>query len=292
MSIQISRFCTFVFASFLLAACGPQARVLRVTAIPDKNPDLLLEKQDKLQDWLGAKLGVEVEVTPVSNYQAAVTAVVSGKVDLAWLGGVTTVKAMQQSKGGVMPLITRASDLEFRSYFIVGEGVEAKTLKDLKGRSFTFGGKSSTSGRVMPQYFMQKDFGIADPQSFFKTVAFSGAHDKTAEDVANGTVDAGVLNYKTYDNLVAAGKLDKSKARILWTTPNYVDYSWAVRGDLDEKLGAGITAKIKAAFLGLDSSKPEDKAILLLQSCERYVAADASAWDGIKSVLDAIDLER
>jgi phosphonate transport system substrate-binding protein len=276
----------------ILGACSSEAagpRPLRVSFLPDANPDELREKGDVFSAWLSAEIGIPVEVVPVTNYAAGVSAIVSGDQDLTWLGGVTTVQAMQQSEGKVQPLITRKSDLEFKSYFIVGEGVEASSVQDLKGKSFTFGSINSTSGCVMPQHFMQSEFGIANPEEFFASVAYSGAHDKTAEQVASGVVDAGALNYKTYDSMIADGRIDPKKARILWTTPNYVDYSWAVRGDVDERHEAGITDKIRTAFLSLNPSKPEHEAILALQSCKEYVAADPAWWDGIKAVLEARD---
>lgn len=280
--------CTFLA---LLAACSSEAtgpRPLRVSFLPDANPDKLREEGDRFAAWLGGEIGIPVEVIPVQEYSAAVSAIVSGDQDLAWLGGVTTVLAMRLSEGSVQPLITRKSDLEFKSYFIVGAGVAAKTLRDLKGKRFAFGSTGSTSGHVMPRHFLSEEFGI-DADAFFSHVAYSGAHDKTAEQVASGVVDAGVLNYKTYDSMVASGKLDPNKARILWTTPEYVDYSWAARSDLDERHGAGIRAKIKTAFLALDESQPADRSILDLQNCSQYIAAEVSWWDGIKSVLEALD---
>ncbi len=279
-----------ISALSLLAACSSEAagpRPLRVSFLPDANPDELREKGEVFSAWLSGEIGIPVEVVPVTNYAAGVSAIVSGDQDLTWLGGVTTVQAMQQSEGKVQPLITRASDLKFKSYFIVGEGVEAKTVADLQGKSFTFGSINSTSGCVMPQHFMASEFGIAKPEEFFSSVAYSGAHDKTAEQVASGVVDAGALNYKTYDSMLADGRIDGKKARILWTTPDYVDYSWALRGDVDERHAPGISAKIKAAFLSLDASKPEHAAILALQGCKQYVAAEAAWWDGIKAVLES-----
>lgn len=275
----------------LFAACSSETagpRPLRVSFLPDANPDKLREGGARFAAWLSGEIGIPVEVIPVQDYSAAVSAIVSGDQDLAWLGGVTTVQAMRQSEGRVLPLITRKSDLEFKSYFIVGAGVEAKSIKDLQGKRFAFGSIGSTSGHVMPRHFLREQFGV-DAEQFFSHVAYSGAHDKTVEQVVSGVVDAGAVNFKTYDTLVASGKLDPSKARILWTTPTYVDYSWAARNDLDQRHSAGLKARIKAAFLALDAGEPADRQILDLQHCSQYIAAEVSWWDGIASVLQALD---
>ncbi len=261
---------------------------LRVTAIPDANKDTLREDQEKITSWLRAKVGVPVEFLAVENYAAAVTALVSGQADLGWLGGVTTVQALKQSNGMVRPVVTRESDLHFRSYLIVGGAVPASSLRDLKGRSFSFGSKSSTSGHVMPRYFLEKE-GIV-PEQFFSRVAYSGDHTKTALDVASGAVDAGVVNYKLFDRLVAEKKVDPAKAKVLWTTPDFVDYAWVARNDVDARCGAGTLKKIVAAFVALDASRAEDQRVLAVQQAEKYLAAKVEWWDGIRAVVEKIDL--
>jgi phosphonate transport system substrate-binding protein len=148
--------------------------------------------------------------------------------------------------GKVVPLVQREEDSKFTSKFIVNAAVGAKSLKDLKGKSFAFGSASSTSGHLMPRYFLQKE-GIK-PETFFKNVAYSGAHDATVAWVASGKVDAGALNASVWDKLVESGKVDSSKVKLLATSPAFYDYNWTVRGNLDKKL----QERISAAFLKLD----------------------------------------
>ncbi len=284
----------------LLVLCLPSAGIvprpcaaeppqpLRVTAIPDANKDTLREDQERITSWLQARVGVPVQFLPVENYSAAVTALVSGQAELGWLGGVTTVQALKQSAGVVRPVVTRESDLHFRSHFIAGPGVAASTLRDLRGKSFSFGSKSSTSGHVMPRYFLEKE-GIV-PEQFFSRVAYSGDHTKTMLDVAAGAVDAGVVNFKLYDRMVAEKKVDPTKVKIVWTTPEFVDYAWVARSDVDGRCGAGTLDKIVAAFVALDASRPEDKKVLAVQQAERYLAAKVEWWDGIRAIVEKVDL--
>lgn len=263
---------------------------LRVTAIPDANKDTLREDQRKIVEWLQGKTGAPVEFMPVENYAAAVTALVHGQADLGWLGGVTTVQALKQSGGSVKPVVTRESDLHFKSDIIARSDLRAASLQDLKGKSFSFGSKSSTSGHVMPRYFLEKE-GLV-PERDFSRVAYSGDHNKTVLDVAAGTVDAGAVNYKYFDRMVAEKKADPARVKVVWTTPDFVDYAWVVRDDVDARCGPGTRQKIIDAFLALDPSRPEDKGILAVQQAERYVAANPSMWDGIRAVVDKIDLSR
>lgn len=256
--------------------------VLRVSAIPDEAPTELLRKFKPLGEYLEQELGMKVQFQPVSDYAGVVEALGSKRLDLAWLGGFTFVQARLRT-GDAIPLVQREQDEVFTSTFITAQP-DVNAHKDLKGKSFAFGSVSSTSGHLMPRYFMQQD-GI-DVDSFFSRVGFSGAHDATVAWVESGRVDAGVLNASVWDKLVEDGKVDTDKVRVYNRTPTYFDYNWTVRGDLDPQL----TERIKQAFLKLDPENPEHKAILDLQRASRFIETRAENYEGIEQAARAAGL--
>ncbi|MCM2320772.1 MAG: putative selenate ABC transporter substrate-binding protein [Pseudomonas sp.] len=264
------------------ALAAQAADVLKVSAIPDEAPTELQRKFKPLGAYLEKELGMPVEFVPVSDYAAVVEGIAADRVDLAWLGGFTFVQTRLKT-GNAIPLVQREQDEKFTSKFITADA-NVKSLQDLKGKTFAFGSVSSTSGSLMPRYFMQKD-GIV-PEQFFSRVAFSGAHDATVAWVQAGKVDAGVLNASVWDKLVAAGKVDTAKVKVIATTPTYYDYNWTVRGTLDPAL----TAKIKAAFLALDPANPEHKAILDLQAASRFIETKPENYTGIEEAARAAGL--
>lgn len=264
------------------ALAAQAADVLKVSAIPDEAPTELQRKFKPLGAYLEQELGMPVQFVPVSDYAAVVEGIAADRVDLAWLGGFTFVQTRLKT-GNAIPLVQREQDEKFTSKFISADA-SVKSLQDLKGKTFAFGSVSSTSGSLMPRYFMQKD-GIV-PEQFFSRVAFSGAHDATVAWVQAGKVDAGVLNASVWDKLVAAGKVDTAKVRVIATTPTYYDYNWTVRGTLDPAL----TAKIKAAFLALDPANPEHKAILDLQAASRFIETQPENYAGIEEAARAAGL--
>ena len=266
----------------LSATLAQAADVLKVSAIPDEAPTELLRKFQPLGAYLEQQLGMPVEFTPVADYPAVVEALASDRIDLAWLGGFTFVQARLKT-GNALPLVQRAEDARFTSKFITAKP-DVQSLADLKGKSFAFGSVSSTSGSLMPRYFMLQD-GIK-PESHFSRVGYSGAHDATAAWVQAGKVDAGVLNASVWDKLVANGTIDSNKVRVFATTPTYFDYNWTVRGTLDPAL----TAKIKAAFLALDPAIAEHKAILDLQAASRFIETAPENYPGIEEAARAADL--
>lgn len=266
----------------LSCALSQAADVLRVSAIPDEAPTELQRKFKPLGAYLEQQLGMKVEFVPVSDYAAVVEALASDRLDMAWLGGFTFVQTRLKT-GNSIPLVQREQDEKFTSKYITANPA-VKSLQDLKGKTFAFGSVSSTSGSLMPRFFMLKD-GIK-PEEFFSRVAYSGAHDATVAWVQAGKVDGGVLNASVWDKLVAAGKVDTSKVVVLDTTPPYYDYNWTVRGNLDPAL----TDKIKAAFLALDPAKPADKAILDLQAATRFIPTKAENYTGIEEAARAAGL--
>lgn len=258
------------------------ADVLKVSAIPDEAPTELLRKFKPLGAYLEQELGMKVEFVPVADYAAVVEALAADRIDMAWLGGFTFVQARLKT-GNAVPLVQREQDAEFTSKFITSDPA-VKSLQDLKGKTFAFGSVSSTSGSLMPRYFMLQD-GIK-PEDFFSRVAYSGAHDATAAWVQAGKADAGVLNASVWQKLVDAGKVDTDKVKVFATTPAYYDYNWTVRGNLD----ADLQAKIKAAFLALDPAKPEQKAILDLQAASRFIETQPANYEGIEEAARAAGL--
>ena len=257
--------------------------VLRVSAIPDEAPTELQRKFKPLGEYLSQATGMKVVFTPVSDYAAVVESLATKKLDMAWLGGFTYVQAKIRTHGTAIPIVQRAEDAVFTSKFITADPA-IKTLADLKGKTFAFGAPSSTSGSLMPRFFLQQD-GL-NPEKDFKTVAYSGAHDATVAFVAAGKAEAGVLNTSVWDKLVESKKVDTSKVRVFATTPTYFDYNWTVRGDLDP----AIVKKLTAAFLALDPSKPEHKAIMDLQRASKFIATDSKNYDGIEAAAKSAGL--
>jgi phosphonate transport system substrate-binding protein len=259
------------------AALAQGAGVLRVSAIPDEAPTELQRKFKPLGDYLKQATGLDVRFVPVTDYAAVVEGLATNKLDLAWLGGFTYVQARLRTHGGVVPIVQRAEDAKFTSRFIVPTNSTAKTLADLKGKTFAFGAPSSTSGSLMPRYFLLQA-GI-DPERDFKSVAFSGAHDATVAFVAAGRAEAGVLNASVMDKLVESKNANVEKVRVLAITPPYFDYNWTVRPGLDP----AITKKLTDAFLKLDPANPAMKEIMDLQRASKFIPTQNSNYDGIEA---------
>lgn len=256
---------------------------LRISAIPDENPQEMLRIYAPFAEYLTKEIGIPVKFTPVVDYAATVEGLAANRLEMVWYGGLTSVQAAKQAKGAHR-VIMRKEDAEFKSHFITRKDTGIKDLKDLKGKTFAFGSVSSTSGHLMPRYYLIK--GGVNPEKDFSKFSFSGAHDATAAWVESGQVDAGALNFLVWDKLVETKKVDTSKVNIFWTTPPYVDYVWTVRAGVDK----ATVEKITKAFLKLDYNKPDDKKLLDLHRTKGYIVAKDADWKGIEEAAVAAGL--
>jgi phosphonate transport system substrate-binding protein len=269
VSCRVVLACCFLLAARAGAADGP----LRVSMIPTTDPSRMIRDAEPLVARLEKATGRKVTLTIPQSYAAVVEALVQGQVDVAHLGGFTFVQA--NKRAGAVPLVQRDRDRAFHSKFITARD-DLRSLGDLKGKRFAFGDVNSTSGHLMPAYFMRKE-GV-DP-SVVDQAIYTGGHDATALAVAERRVDAGALDEAVWERLTKEGKVDPSKVRVFWTTPPFVDYVWVARKELDP----AVARKVAEAFLGLDPDKPEDRPTLELLSAKgRYVAVDAAAYGPLR----------
>jgi phosphonate transport system substrate-binding protein len=274
-------------ATLAFAAAAPAAPTFTFTAIPDEDESRLVERFGKVADYLGKQLGVAVKYVPVKSYPAAVTAFRNNEVQLAWFGGLTGVQARRLVPGS-QAIAQGAEDVAFVSYLIAntrtGLARGASLPQGIAGKSFTFGAKTSTSGRLMPEFYLRQATGKS-PEQLFSRVGYSGDHSKTIELVQAGAWDLGVLNYSVWKNEVQAGKVDPQKVQVIWETPAYPDYQWTIRGDADATFGAGFTGKVRKALLEMNDP-------VLLDSFERtkFIPASNADYQPIEDVAKAIGL--
>ena len=280
------RYSWIVIALLLVAVQLPAQEKLtefRVSVIPDENPQELLRIYAPFTKYLSKEIGLPVKFVPVVDYAATVEGLAANRLDLVWYGGFTSVQASRRAKGA-QRIIMRKEDAQFKSKFITRKGSGIRSLKDLKGKTFAFGSVSSTSGHLMPRFYLLQA-GIK-PEKDFAKFAFSRAHDATAAWVEAGRVDAGALNFLVWDKLVQSKKVDISKVVVFWTTPPYVDYVWTIRGGIDQKL----VKKISKAFLDLDYKNPVHRKLLKLHRTKGYIPAKDSEWKGIEKAAIAAGL--
>lgn len=245
---------TFFAAALSVLAFTASADPFVFTAIPDQDETQLIERFGAVEDYLEEQLGVEVRYVPVKSYAAAVSAFRNSQVQLAWFGGLSGVQARRLVPGSEA-IAQGEEDPEFQSYLIANTSTGLEPMDeltdDLKGMTFTFGAKGSTSGRLMPEFFLREAYGAA-PEEVFSRVGFSDNHTRTVRLVEAGTYQVGAVNYKVWEAGVEDGSINTDNVQVIWKTPHYPDYQWTIRGDVDQRFGEGFTDKVTQALLDMD----------------------------------------
>lgn len=271
----------------LLGTASPlAAQTLYFSAIPDDDETKLVERFGAVADYLEAELGVDVEYIPVKDYAAAVTAFRNDQIQLGWFGGLSGVQA-RIAVPGSQAIAQGAEDETFVSYFIANTSTgltESEEFPDMSGLSFTFGAQTSTSGRLMPEFYIRQETGEA-PEDLFSDVGFSGDHGQTLRLVASGAYEVGALNYTVYDQAEADALAEVKTAKVIWKTPPYPDYNWTIRGDVDERFGEGFTAKVQEALIGMT-----DEALLASFPRSAFIAADNAMYAPIEDTARELDI--
>ena len=264
--------------------------ILRFTAIPDQTSTELAEKFLPFSEYLSRELGVAVEYIPARDYQASVEMFKNGDVLLSWFGGLTGVQA-RQAVAGSRAIAQGAADPEYYSYFIAhqetGLGFSDQFPAAIADLRFTFGSVSSTSGRLMPEYFISENSGRSPQQFFTHPVGFSGSHDKTAELVESGQFQAGVINYKVYDRRVEKGQTDPEVCRVIWKTPHFADYNWTAHPELETLFGNGFTDRLQQALIHID-----EPLLLAALPRKRLISARNEDFEEIREVAEELDMLR
>jgi len=255
------------------------------TAIPDQDETRLVERFRRVVAYLERALGVPVQYVPVKSYAAAVTAFTNNQVQLAWFGGLTSSQA-RRAVPGAEAIVQGAEDAAFFSYFIANVSTGLTRSDDfpagIAGRSFSFGSRASTSGRVMPEHFIRQHFGRA-PEQVFSRVGFSGDHSRTIQVVQSGAFEVGALDFTVFDLESRLERVDGTKVRVIWQTPRFPNYNWTIRGDVDQRFGAGFKDRVRAALLGID-----DPAILGIFPRSRFIPASNADYAPMEAAARAL----
>ena len=240
-------FTLFVLSTVLFS------KTFTFTAIPDQDETKLKERFSKLAVYLTKELDVDVKFVPVKSYSASIAAFRNKQVQLAWFGGLSGVKARLIVPGSIA-IAQGVEDPKFKSFIIANTSTGLKFSeqfpKGIAGKTFTFGSKGSTSGRLMPEYFIKQNT-TKTPKELFTKVGFSGNHTKTVSLVQSGAYETGAVNFKVWNKGIKNGSIDTSKVVKIWETPDYPDYNFTAHGDLDEVYGKGFTKKLQNALINL-----------------------------------------
>lgn len=268
-----------------LIGCQPkETPTLIIGGIPDQNTSKLSERFEELAKYIEDETGIPTKYVPSADYAALVTGFSREEVHLGWFGGLTGVQARALVESSEA-IAHRPRDAEFKSVFIYNKNSDIQSLEDLKDKTFTFGSENSTSGHLMPRFFLMEE-GLTPEDILSQVPGYSGSHDKTWKLVESGAFDAGALNIAVWESAVDEGKVDLDKVDVFYTTPSYFDYNWTV-SNVDETFGEGTKEKIQNALFSFGKDKPD---LMALFQDESFVETNNENYQAILDVAKALKI--
>ena len=256
--------------------------VLKIGVLPDQDINTLKKRYSPLFKYISSKIGVPYEFIIAENYKDLLLQFKEKHIDIAYFGGFTFLRANKNYQA--VPLVMRDIDVHFTSYFIAKKHLTPQKILDFKGKSFSFGSKLSTSGHLMPRYFLNQK--KIDADTFFSKVEYSGSHDRTAYNVRDGIVDIGVANSKIIDEMLVDKRLDANQITIVWETPPYPDYVWAIQSNYSES----VRSILRDAFLSLSITNSEHAEILSALDAGGFLPATTSDFNKLEKVAHELGL--
>jgi len=280
-------FLCFCVSILTLQQTSVQAQTFSFTAIPDQDITRLKQRFERVSTYLESKLDIDVKYIPVKSYSAAISAFRNNQVQLAWFGGLSGVQARRLVPNS-NAIAQGEEDQYFKSLIIANASTgltPSNTLPAVNQKlTLTFGSKSSTSGRLMPEYYLQQHYGKPS-NDIFRLVGFSGDHSRTIALVQSGAYDLGAVNFKVWQQHLKEKLVDTNKVNVIWQSPTYPDYQWTIRGDVDQHWGPGFTKKMTDTLLGID-----DPEILSAFPRTKFVPAKSEDYDVILTTAKTVGL--
>lgn len=196
-----------------------------------------------LADFLAKKLNRPVELRTVDSWEGLAKSLANGETDIALLGPWGYVLANHQSGAQAISTILYDGKPEYFAIMVTSPNSGIKTIADLKGKTFAFGDKGSTSGYLIPlHYFMTQ--GIT-PERYFGKVLHT-SHQAIETQVTQGVLDAGADYNRNRNAMIEQGLIKAEQSKIIWQSASLPNDAFAVSSVLAGD--KALVAKLQAAL--------------------------------------------
>jgi phosphonate transport system substrate-binding protein len=226
--------------------------------------------QNLKQDWqpvindMSSKLGIKVNAFFASDYAGVIEGLRFNKVQFAWMGNKSAMEAVDRANSEVFAQTINADgSMGYHSFVSVHKDSPYHSLDDIfknaKDMTFGMGDPNSTSGFLVPSYYVFS-LNHVNPKTAFKAVRGAN-HETNILAVANKQVDAAVHSSDVLERIQARQPDVANQLRQVWKSPLIASDPLVWRKDLPQDL----KPKIKAFFLAYGKSGPDvarEKALL------------------------------
>lgn len=259
------------------AVASVNADILRIAIAPVYSPRTSLTLYQDLATYLGQQLNRPAQIVQGKTYDEINNLVREGTVALAVV--CTNAYLEGQEQFGMQALVVPEvkGEIVYYAYLIVPSDSPAKSLADLRGKTFAFSDPLSNTGRLVAvdQLLQLK----TTPDLFFSRTIFTYSHDNSIKAVAENLVDGATVDNQVFDFLVASGSPLPARTRILARYGPYGSSPLVVSPNLDPDL----KTQLRAALLSMHTDNT-GRAILAKIGIDRFAAPEDALYDSVRAM--------
>ena len=210
-----------------------------------------------LADYLAQQLGLPVKLYTVDTWEGLAKSLAAGETDIALMGPWGYVLANHVAGAQAVASILYDGKPEYFAIMVTHPKSGIKSIADLKGKTFAFGDKGSTSGYLIPYYQFQKN-GI-DPETYLGRV-INTKHQAIEMQVTRGELDAGADYNRNRNAMIEQGLIKAERSKVIWQSAPLPNDAVAVSKAL--WADQAFVAKLRAALASVGAAQATQPGLL------------------------------
>jgi phosphonate transport system substrate-binding protein len=250
---------------------------LRIAVGAIISPTKSLTFYEDILDYIGEKVGREVEMVQRKTYAEVNFLIKEGRIDAAFVCSRPYVEGHRNFGMELLCVPMCFGKTEYCSYFIVHKDSSIQNLEELRGKLFAFSDPLSNSGMLIPAYTLAK-MGET-PESFFKRYIFTYSHDNSIQSVADKFVDGAAVDSLIWEYLSIKEPQLTAQTKII----DKSDFCAIPPVVVSSDIASELKEKLRSAFLNMHND-PKGSKILKIILIDRFTVIEDSAYNSIREM--------
>jgi phosphonate transport system substrate-binding protein len=253
-----------ILGSAALSYAAEDLKEITIGVIPTESSASAMKGFEPFRADMEKSLGIPVKLFIAPDYAGVIEAMRFNKVQIAWFGNKSAIEAVNRASGEVfVQTVDVNGNPGYWSLIVVHKDSPYQNMDEIirDGKNLTFGNgdPNSTSGYLIPTYYIWGQRGI-DPAKHFKLMR-NANHETNLMAVANKQVDFATNNTENWDKFSQAHPEQIKNVRAIWKSPLIPSDPMVWRKDLPKEW----KSKIKGFFLAygrIGADKEKELAVL------------------------------
>ncbi len=258
------------------ATATPDKHLLRVAVGAMVSPQQTFIYYRQLLDYLGERLGFNVELVQRKTYQEINELIGNQGIDLAFICSGPYVEGKERYGFRLVVAPEIHGTHFYRSYLIVARNSPYHDLSDLRGKVFAFTDPDSLTGKRVPSHWVS-EMG-SRPEDFFASIIYTYSHDNSIVAVARGVVDGAAVDSLVWDYLNAEKPQITSRTRVIKRSLPLAIPPLVAAGNLDDNTIQRVRDELVTMH-----RRQAGKRILDRLMIDRFVVPKQAWYDTIRS---------